>query len=322
MDFQDFLKWEETDRKAIRVKCSYIDIAGDLVAGVLLSQIIYWHLPSKQGNNTKLRVKKDGEMWLAKGREDWWDECRITARQFDRAINILIDKGIVEKKIYRFDGSPAVHIRLIPEGLMKHIKPITNAGQREMDISESVKSILTKGEYPPLQKCKNDINESVKTLTEITTEITTETTTEDKDLGPNGPVGKANAETSPVPYQEIADLYTQICTSLPTLRSISYRRKKHLRARWKQFNYNIAEFREVFQKVAASSFCQGQNDRGWRADFDWLIRNDHNMVKVLEGKYDDKQPRVVQVPKKRKEVDLNELYIKNHRKRWGDAAIY
>ena len=28
------------------------------------------------------------------------------------------------------------------------------------------------------------------------------------------------------------------------------------------------------------------NDRGWKADFDWLIANDTNVLKVLEGKYD------------------------------------
>lgn len=164
-------------------------------------------------------------------------------------------------------------------------------------------------ETPPPKNCKEN-----NTVSNITFN-----TTRDKDIGPNGPVGKADAKTPTVPYQEIADLYTQICTSLPTLRSITAKRKKHLRARWKQFKYDISEFEKVFRKVAASGFCQGQNDRGWRADFDWLIRNDHNMIKVLEGKYDN--PRVVQMPK-RKEVDLNELYIKNHRKRWGDAAIY
>ena len=48
LTFEDFLKWEETDYDSIKVKRIYIDIAEDLVAGLLLSQIIYWHLPSKK----------------------------------------------------------------------------------------------------------------------------------------------------------------------------------------------------------------------------------------------------------------------------------
>ena len=31
----------------------------------------------------------------------------------------------------------------------------------------------------------------------------------------------------------------------------------------------------------------GNNDRKWKADLDWLIKNDTNMLKVLEGKYND-----------------------------------
>ena len=167
LSFEEFLRWEEVDQDAIKVKRIYIDIAGDLVAGILLSQIIYWHLPSKRDGQTKLRVKKDGKLWLAKGRDDWWDECRITPRQFDRAIGILVDKGIVEKERFRFGGSPTIHIRLVPEVVMQYI---------ENEIS-GVNSILTKGENPILQNVKMELDERLKTLTENTTEITTENTT-------------------------------------------------------------------------------------------------------------------------------------------------
>lgn len=167
LSFEEFLRWEEVDQDAIKVKRIYIDIAGDLVAGILLSQIIYWHLPSKRDGQTKLRVKKDGKLWLAKGRDDWWDECRITPRQFDRAIGILVDKGIVEKERFRFGGSPTIHIRLVPEVVMQYI---------ENEIS-GVNSILTKGENPTLQNVKMEIDESVKTLTKITAETTSENTT-------------------------------------------------------------------------------------------------------------------------------------------------
>ena len=193
LTFEDFLKWEETDYDSIKVKRIYIDIAEDLVAGLLLSQIIYWHLPSKKDGMTRLRVKKDDKLWLAKSREDWWDECRITPRQFDRAINILVDKGLVEKQRFRFDGSPTIHIRLIPDRLMEEIgtvldkytqremdiseSAIDKHEQREMDINESVKSKLTKCEDPSLQKSDIHLNEISKTLTETTPEITTETTT-------------------------------------------------------------------------------------------------------------------------------------------------
>lgn len=54
-------------------------------------------------------------------------------------------------------------------------------------------------------------------------------------------------------------------------------------------NYpNIDTFETLFRKTEASSFMKGENDRNWRADFDWIMKPT-NMCKVLEGKYDDKK---------------------------------
>jgi len=125
--FSDFLKWETSTRDTIDVKCIYIDMAlGDHVAGILLSQIVYWHLPSRRDDRTKLRVMKEGNLWLAKGREHWYAETRITSRQFDRASKILVDLGVIEKKIFKFYGNPTVHVRIIQgrflELLQQHIE--------------------------------------------------------------------------------------------------------------------------------------------------------------------------------------------------------
>jgi len=95
-------------------------------------------------------------------------------------------------------------------------------------------------------------------------------------------------ELPPTPYEKIKTLYNTFCLSLPQVRAMSEKRKRHLRARWRQLAGDLTAFEEAFRKVEASDFCKGKNDRGWRADFDWLIKNDHNMVKVLEGKYDNK----------------------------------
>lgn len=45
---------------------------------------------------------------------------------------------------------------------------------------------------------------------------------------------------------------------------------------------------EVLLKASKSDFLLGKNDRGWKMDFDWVIANDTNWVKVMEGKYDNK----------------------------------
>lgn len=88
-----------------------------------------------------------------------------------------------------------------------------------------------------------------------------------------------------VDCQQIVDLYHSICTSFPTIRSLSESRKKAIKARLN--TYTLDDFRTVFENAEASSFLKGGNDRNWTANFDWLIK-DSNMAKVLEGNYADK----------------------------------
>ena len=114
MNMKRFFRWEKASRDTIDFKKIYVDIAGDILAGLLLSQIIYWHLPDEYGDS-KLRVKKEGKMWLAKGRDDWHQEVRLSPKQFDRASDILAKKGIIEKKRFKFNGSPTIHIHLNEE---------------------------------------------------------------------------------------------------------------------------------------------------------------------------------------------------------------
>ena len=42
------------------------------------------------------------------------------------------------------------------------------------------------------------------------------------------------------------------------------------------------------RKINDSAFCNGKNDRGWMASFDWFIENGNNWLKVYEGKYDNR----------------------------------
>lgn len=110
-----FLHWEFDSRDTIDVKRKYVDITGDLVAGVLLSQLVYWYLPSKSGGRPRVQdtpegVLYDGKWWLVKKREDWWDECRITPKQFDRVSEILEQKGYIQTQKLLFHGLRRMHI--------------------------------------------------------------------------------------------------------------------------------------------------------------------------------------------------------------------
>jgi hypothetical protein len=72
---------------------------------------------------------------------------------------------------------------------------------------------------------------------------------------------------------------------LPKWRELNASRRTKAKARLRE--RPLSEWREVIERIARSSFCRGQNDRGWRASPDWLLQPD-TAAKVLEGKYDDR----------------------------------
>ena len=87
-------------------------------------------------------------------------------------------------------------------------------------------------------------------------------------------------------YQQIADMYNEICISFPRITKLSDSRKKAIKARLNQ--YAIEDFRKLFQMAEESSFLKGQNSRDWIPNFDWLVK-DANMAKVLDGNYTDRR---------------------------------
>jgi hypothetical protein len=173
-DWDSFLQWEQASRDTIDVKRVYIDAAGDLTSGLLLSQIVYWYLPAQ--GKSKLRVNRDDRLWLVKRREDWWDECRLSVKQVDRSLKILRDAGYIETKLFKYKGAATMHISINLNALV-----------------EGVKRVLPKGENGICPKGKTGITETVNPLHTETTNIDYVTETTVTSL----PKGKATDKTVP-----------------------------------------------------------------------------------------------------------------------------
>jgi hypothetical protein len=171
LNFAQFLLWEEASRDTIDFKKIYVDIAGDLNAGLMLSEIIYWHLPASNGQ-TKLRALHQGFYWIAVRRYEWWERTRFSPKQADRALAILVDAGLVIKDVFKFDGDPTVHIRLNEDAFTTRWEDVLNHPP----------------ENPYLPKGKNETDLSGTTLSTSeespVTETTSETTTEKKQSPP------------------------------------------------------------------------------------------------------------------------------------------
>lgn len=89
----------------------YVDITGDLEAALILDEIIFFTLPRENGKSA-LRVWKDGYLWIAVSRADWWKRKRLTARQADTAIAKLEAQNLIFKSVHKFNGLTTPHLRL------------------------------------------------------------------------------------------------------------------------------------------------------------------------------------------------------------------
>ena len=47
MNWNEYIAVEKQDHERVNFKMVYVDMAGDLMAGLLLSQIVYWNSPDK-----------------------------------------------------------------------------------------------------------------------------------------------------------------------------------------------------------------------------------------------------------------------------------
>lgn len=110
-------------------------------------------------------------------------------------------------------------------------------------------------------------------------------------LSPTSPVDNlqpgSGTESLLSPKSEnIVALYHSVAPSLPRVSKLSEKRKKDIRARWRA-SPDISMFEMLFKKAEASDFLSGRSGRWTGCNFDWLL-TEANMLKVLEGTYDNK----------------------------------
>lgn len=99
------------------------------------------------------------------------------------------------------------------------------------------------------------------------------------------------AKLEKLPAKEIKEMWNEICTAFPRLMTISENRRNKIRLRIAEMGGTekaMQVLKHIFEKMQSSNFLKGDNKRGWKASFDWILENDKNWVKVYEGNYDNK----------------------------------
>jgi hypothetical protein len=164
MDMNEFLQLKAMEQQRVNFEMTYVDMTGDLISGLLLSQIVYWFTPTKEGKN-KTRVTYKGRRALAKARNEWFEEIRITEKQYDKAIKTLETLKIVDVVNSMFNSKRTPFIMLNDDVFLeKYRSNLINT------------SVLPKGKDRYYPKGNTDIDERVRPLTEITSKTNSKIT--------------------------------------------------------------------------------------------------------------------------------------------------
>lgn len=86
-------------------------------------------------------------------------------------------------------------------------------------------------------------------------------------------------------FDEVVDMWHAICVDLPQVRVRNATRQKKVLCRVSEmggYEKALPVIEDVFRTAQSISFYKGDNNRGWKASFDWFFENDTNWAKVLE----------------------------------------
>lgn len=108
--------------------------------------------------------------------------------------------------------------------------------------------------------------------------------------GSNEPIESSNEDLSvgtdpPLTKKEVLEAWDErmVPLGLPAVRKMTAQRERQLKARLK--DSTIEDWQRAFDAIERSPFLRGENDRGWRADFDFLLQP-KSFTKLIEGAYD------------------------------------
>jgi len=198
--------------------------------------------------------------------------------------NEVNGKNIFDGKAYTYNTYDAFE-ELFPymksRTIRKHIKELEDDGYIES---------------------RNDINDNKwdktkwyhRTDKQVGIELTQNVTSESQNMSDHNNeqfIHNSNAVHTQDAEDAIFNAWNNLAsnTELSKIQSLTKSRKSKLKTRFKDFADFDTKFIDACEKIMQSSFLMGKNSNGWKITFDWIIDNDSNIIKVLEGNYDSKK---------------------------------
>ena len=227
-----------------------------------------------------LSTEMEGHLYFGGYGDDFAEEISMQICE-DRdnvavAIGYLISKGIIEQV-----NEDHLMMTTLPEVVGKETDDARR--QRRSRATRKMLNDECDNVTPVSQVCHTDVTEC-HTESEKEKEKEKESELEEYLVTENG--------DTRISYKEIMNIYLEKCPTLPKVTKLTKTRRKHIKARWDEYDKDISVFEKVFTLAGESDFLSGRNGKWKGCSFDWLIKPS-NFVKVLEGNYNRNNKKYV-----------------------------
>ena len=190
---------------------------------------------------------------------------RIDKKQLRRRLDKLVEFDLIDLKVERVNGS----------GTFVYIK----IGQMYEELKYAKEEENTGG-----QKSTEGIDKNVygggqkSTPKDSSIKQEEEDNKEEKD--------KSFSKKEHIDYNAIVKCWNETNPTLSNVKMLNNKRKEQIRHLLASNNATVDDLMKAIKIISMSSFCQGKNDRNWRASFDWLIKDTKSCFsRLFEGAY-------------------------------------
>ena len=260
-----------------------------IILGELASEYDYW---------SSQKALEDGYFYSTI--ENIEKHTTLSVHKQRKALNNLKEKGIIDIKV---KGIPAKrYIKIIEKQVYEllSIQFVKNSQTSLLKINKQASENLSGNKNINNKNInnKNINNKNInnKNIEKEYIDNTKMSLTGDKmslktdNLSSNDSLAIASStptENKKEVFNNFLNIYNEECTNLPKCLKITEKRKIAINKCLKE---KIGEevFKQICIKANQSDFLIGENDRNWKADFDFVTRSDKAM-QILEGKYENRQ---------------------------------
>jgi len=200
---------------------------------------------------------------------DYFTELyNTTDRTIRRWLNILSKKGYITVEYQYKTGTKEILKRYI-----KLAGSSSSACADNLFLGED-KNVRTYGQKCPIGEDKNVRENNINNNIYINNNLC--------HSDPEQEEGQPEKQVKKDSYEKVMDLYIKTCPKLPKPGKLTDTRKTSIKKLLAMYTFEQIE--AAFKIINDSEFCTGDNDRGWKADFDFCI-NSNKVTFALEGKY-------------------------------------